>query len=84
MLLTELDRTVIVSIYVKGNRSKHAHLPIDFICKGFPSHLHGKVKRSVRKLRKRGFIYRKPHPSGDSYGLTDAGWKEVKELEKEY
>ena len=84
MQLTELDQAVIVSIYAKGHKSKQAHHPIDFICKGFPSHLHGKIKKSVRKLRKRGFVYRKPHPSGESYGLTDAGWKKAKELERDY
>lgn len=83
MELTELDKVVIVTIYVRGNRSKKAHFPVDFICKGFPSHQRGEVKRRVRKLRKRGYLSIKPHPSGMSYGLTDEGWRIAQELEKD-
>lgn len=81
MELTELDKAVIITIYIRGDRSKKAHFPIEFICKGFPTHHHGKIKKSVDKLRRKGYLYTKPHPSGNSYGLTDEGWKIARELE---
>jgi len=83
MELTELDKVIIVAIYTRGDRSKKAHFPVEFICKGFPSHLHGEVKRRVRKLRKRGYLSLKTHPSGTSYGLTDEGWRKAQELERD-
>ena len=82
MELTELDIAIILTIYTRGNRSKKAHFPIEFICRGFPSHLHGKIKKRVEKLRRGGYVSLKPHPSGMSYGLSDKGWKEAKELER--
>ncbi|MCW3130339.1 MAG: hypothetical protein N2V75_09625 [Methanophagales archaeon] len=82
MELTELDRAIILTIYTRGNRSKKAHFPIEFICRGFPSYLHGKIKKRVEKLRRAGYVSLKPHPSGMSYGLSDKGWKVAKELGK--
>ena len=82
MELTELDTAVILTIYTRGSRSKKAHFPIEFICRGFPSHLHGRIKKRVEKLRRAGYVSLKPHPSGMSYGLSDKGWKVAKELEK--
>ena len=82
MELTELDIAIILTIYTRGNRSKKAHFPIEFICRGFPSHRHGKIKKRVEKLRRAGYISLKPHPSGMSYGLSDKGWKVAKELER--
>ncbi|MCD6493091.1 MAG: hypothetical protein J7K36_04745 [Archaeoglobaceae archaeon] len=83
-MLTELDKAVLFTIYKRANKSKKAHFPIEFICKGFPTHQHGFIKRSVEKLRKRGLLYVKPHPSGRSYGLTDEGWELARKLEEEY
>lgn len=57
---------------------------VEFICKGFPTHQHGKVKKSVDKLKRKGYLYVKPHPSGISYGLTEEGWIAAKKLEGEY
>jgi hypothetical protein len=54
--LTELDTAIILTIYTRGNRSKKAHFPIEFICKGFPSHLHGRIKKRVEKLRRVGYV----------------------------
>ena len=82
MELTELDKSVLVTIYSRGDRSKKAHFPIEFICKGSPSHLHGMIKKRVRTLRRKGYLSMKPHPSGMSYGLTDKGWRTARELEE--
>jgi len=81
--LTSLDRAIIVTMYVRGGKSKTAHFPLEFVTKGFPSHLHGKIKKRVIKLKREGYLYVKPHPSGMSYGLTDAGWKLAMMLEEE-
>lgn len=83
MELTSLDKAIIVTMYLRGGRSKSAHFPLEFIHKGFPSHLHGKIKKRVIKLKRERYLYVKPHPSGVSYGLTDEGWRLAKELEKE-
>ena len=83
MELTSLDKAIIVTIFIRGGRSKKAHFPLEFIYKGFPSHLHGKIKKRVIKLKRAGFLYVKPHPSGVSYGLTDSGWELAKKLEEE-
>ncbi len=83
MNLTELDKAIIYTIYRRGNRSKKAHFPIEAICRGFPTHLHGLIKRRVKYLVSKGFLYVKPHPSGYSYGLTDLGWKTAMKLEEE-
>ncbi|MFP3910337.1 MAG: hypothetical protein ACLFVX_10840 [Archaeoglobaceae archaeon] len=84
MELTELEKAVIITIYIRGDRTKKAHFPVEFICKGFPysTHQHGKVKKSVDKLKRKGYLYVKPHPSGSSYGLTEEGWITAKKLEK--
>lgn len=82
MELTELDKAVIITIYIRGDRSKKAHSPIEYICKSFPTPQHGKIKKSVDKLRRKGYLYSKPHPSGKSYGLTDKGWIVAKDLEE--
>lgn len=82
MELTSLDRAIIITMYFRGGKSKTAHFPLEFIVKGFPSHLHGTIKKRVIKLTREGYLYVKPHPSGMSYGLADAGWKLAKELEK--
>ncbi|MFO7967065.1 MAG: hypothetical protein R6U44_05655 [Archaeoglobaceae archaeon] len=84
MDLTELEKAVIITIYIRGDKSKKAHLPIEFICKGFPTHQHGKIKKNVDKLKRKGYLYVKPHPSGSSYGLTDEGWKIAKKLKDDY
>jgi len=81
MDLTDLDKSILVTIYSRGGRSKTAHFPEDFICRGYPSHLHGKIKKRIRRLRIEGILYIKPHPSGPSYGLTNTGWEKAKELE---
>ena len=83
MDLTELDKAIIYTIYRRGNRSKKAHFPIEAICRGFPTHLHGLIKRRVKYLVSKGYLYVKPHPSGHSYGLTDLGWKTAMRLEEE-
>lgn len=83
MELTSLDKAVIVTMYARSGKSKTAHFPLEFIVKGFPTHLHGKIKKRVIKLKREGYLYVKPHPSGVSYGLTDAGWKLAKKLEEE-
>ena len=56
MELIELDIAIILTIYTRGNRSKKAHFPIEFIRKGFPSHLHGKIKKRVEKLRRAEYV----------------------------
>ena len=83
MHLTELDKAILVTIYRRGKRSKKAHFPIEFICKGYPSHLHGMIKRRVEKLVAKDYLYAKPHPSGRSYGLSDKGWRVAMELYEE-
>jgi hypothetical protein len=83
MELTRFDKAIIVTIFIRSGRSKTAHFPLEFIHKGFPSHLRGKIKKRVIKLKRAGYIYVKPHPSGVSYGLTDAGWKLAKKLEED-
>jgi hypothetical protein len=82
MELTSLDRAIILTLYIRGGRSKTAHFPIEFVYRGFPSHLSGKIKKRIIKLKRGGYIYVKPHPSGVSYGLTGEGWRVAKELEK--
>ncbi|AGK62219.1 hypothetical protein Asulf_02266 [Archaeoglobus sulfaticallidus PM70-1] len=83
MELTELDKAIIVTIYKRSGKSKKAHFPIEFICKGYPKHLHGMIKSRVKKLVKLGYLYNKPHPSGMSYGLTNDGWQLAKKLHEE-
>jgi len=83
MELTSLDKAIILTLYVRGGRSKKAHFPIEFIYMGFPSHLSGKIKKRVIKLKRGGYIYVKPHPSGVSYGLTGEGWRVAQELEED-
>lgn len=83
MELTELDKAIIITIFRRGGKSKKAHFPVEFICKGFPSHLHDLIKRRILKLRRNGYLSIKPHPSGPSFGLTDEGWNVAKELEQE-
>jgi hypothetical protein len=70
-------------LYIRGGRSKIAHFPLEFIRRDFPSHLSGKIKKRVIKLKRGGYIYVKPHPSGVSYGLTGEGWRVAQELEEE-
>ena len=83
MELTRLDKAIIITMYLRGGRSKTAHFPLEFIVKGFPSHIHGKIKKRVIKMKRAGYIYVKPHPSGVSYGLTDEGWKLAMKLEED-
>ena len=45
--------------------------------------MHGKIKKRVEKLKRMGYIFSKPHPSGMSYGLSEKGWEVARELEKE-
>ncbi|MCW7074588.1 MAG: hypothetical protein OCU24_01880 [Candidatus Methanospirare jalkutatii] len=81
--LTELDKAILLTIYTRGGKSKKAHFPVEFICRGFPSHLHGKIKKRVEKLKRKGYIFSKLNPSGMSYGLSEKGWEVARELEKE-
>ncbi len=83
MKLTELDKAIIYTIYRRGNRSKKAHFPVEAICRGYPTHLHGTIKRRVKYLISKGCLYAKPHPGGRSYGLTDLGRDIARELEEE-
>ena len=83
MELTEIDKAVLVTIYRRSGRSKKAHFSVEFICKGYPKHLHGIIKSRIRKLVNLGYLYVKPHPSGLSYGLTNNGWQLAKKLDEE-
>jgi len=83
MELTELDKAILVTISKRSGKSKKAHFPIEFICKGFPKHLHRMIKNRVKKLVKLGYLYTKPHPSGMSYGLTSDGWYLAEKLDEE-
>jgi hypothetical protein len=83
MDLTELDLAILVTIFVKGGKSKTAHFPEEFICRCFPAHHQGAVKKRLKALRRGGYLSIKPHPSGASYGLSDEGWHVAKELEAE-
>ncbi|MFO7966487.1 MAG: hypothetical protein R6U44_02690 [Archaeoglobaceae archaeon] len=83
----EDDIAITITTYEPGEieaKKLTSHFSIELICKGFPTHHHGKIKKSVNKLRRKGYLYTKPHPSGNSYGLTDEGRRVAKELEEEY
>jgi hypothetical protein len=81
MELTELDLAILVTILLKGGKSKTAHFPEEFVCRCFPTHQQGAVKKRLKALRRGGYLSIKPHPSGASYGLSDEGWNVAKGLE---
>jgi hypothetical protein len=83
MVLTQLGRIILIRIYRKGNKSETAHFPMEAICRFNSRHKYDLVKNEVLKLRKEGYLYVKPHPSGRSYGLTAEGWRIAKESEEE-
>jgi len=83
MEFNDLNIAILITIYTKRGKSKTAHYPGEYICKRFPSHQRGKVKKRIEKLHRKGYLSLKPHPSGLSYGLSDEGWKVAKELEAE-
>jgi len=83
MELTELDRAILITIFVKGGKSKTAHFPEEFVCSHFPTHQQGAVKKRLKALRRGGYLSIKPHPSGASYGLSDEGWDIARESEAE-
>ena len=62
--LTELDKAILLTIYTRGGKSRRAHFPVEFICRGFPSHLHGKIKNRVETLWNELRIVRKRMGSG--------------------
>jgi hypothetical protein len=71
--LTEIECATLIALADACNYSLHAHPPIEAICKRFPSHLHGDVKKALKKLGKKGSCILHPTKGTDTYYISKGG-----------
>jgi len=76
-MLTELDKTILLSLLVMG-KNERKYIPDDRIIFKFPPRQRKMVKKYMGKLEKDGLI--ECHPTKTAHRLTENGFKEAKKL----
>lgn len=79
----ELKATVLHRL-AKRRKWGESHMAFEFVCKGVPSHLKGKMGEITNALIKEGFIIPKPTSYGLQISLNVARSEEIKMLIKKY
>jgi len=77
-VLSAEEQAALVALAEACNWSINAHVSVEAFTRKFKTHLRGDAKKTLKKLKKRGYCT--PHPTGGSttYQLTDPGLIEAK------
>jgi hypothetical protein len=71
--LSQLDEATLRAVADACNYSLHAHVPIQAITSRFRTDIRGDVKKTLRKLRKKGYCQEHPTFGSKTYNLTELG-----------
>jgi len=70
MLTDEEIKGKILHKLTRRGKFEHSHTAIEFLQKGFPKDLIGKVKDMIKELKKEGILLSKPTVSGEHISIN--------------
>jgi hypothetical protein len=72
-LLPKDEQATLVALAEACHFSLNAHVPVEAVTRKFPKHLRGEAKKSLEKLRRKGYCVEHPTGRNRTWQLTHTG-----------
>jgi len=78
--LSPIEEAVLKALADACNYSLGAHVPVQYVAKKVQMNLKGEVRKSLRKLRAKGYCQEHPTARNTTWQLTNTGLSEARKL----